>query len=63
MPHNRKRANFNRQAERVREIADGIFDRAERFAVLAFVAEAEKLASVAPPSAIMSSLSAGEPRD
>ena len=42
-------AEFHRRAEKVREIAQGIFDQTERRLVLKFVADSEKL--VAPNGA------------
>ena len=62
MPHRKCRADFSRRAEKVREIADGIFDHAERSVVLRFVSDAEKLARVAPPRAILSAINASKPR-
>jgi hypothetical protein len=39
------KTDLSRRAARIREIAQGIFDKAERQTVLKFVADAEKLAA------------------
>jgi hypothetical protein len=38
-------AHFGRQAERIRTIAEGIFDKRERNTLLKFVKDSEKLAA------------------
>jgi hypothetical protein len=57
MPHTKCRDSFSRRASKVRNIAQGIFDKTERGVVLKFVADAEKLAGAASPRAVLSALS------
>lgn len=44
MQDKKAESQFYRRADEVREIAKGLFDRAEREIVMQFVEEAEKLA-------------------
>lgn len=45
MQDEEKIVNFRDRANKVREIAQGVFDKAERRFILRFVADSEKLAT------------------
>ncbi len=62
MPHVKKRAKFSQRAVRVRDIAQGIYDKTERRVVLNFVTDAERLVAVAPPNVILTVLGDDKPK-
>jgi hypothetical protein len=63
MPDTDPRTDFLRRATKVRELVDGIFDKTDRRYIRKFVADAEKLAAVAPPQTLITALSHSGPKN